>query len=86
MLAGFGGAAGLLVEVFLGAEGFFALGGDDGGGGAVAEDAPGVAIIVEIGFEDFDEAALDGFFLDGDHQLDAFFEVARHPVSGGDED
>ena len=86
MLAGLGGAAGLLVKMFLGAEGLFTFGREDGGGTAVAEDAPGVAVVVEIRFQGADEAALDGFFLDGDHQLDAFFEVARHPVSGGDED
>ena len=86
VLAGFGGAAGLLVEGFLGAEGLFAFGGNDRGGAAVAEDAPGIAVVVEIGFENFNEAAFDRFFLDGDHQLDAFFEISRHPVGGGDED
>jgi len=45
-----------------------------------------LAVVLEEGFEDADEAAFEGFFLDGDHEFHAFFEVAAHPIGGGDED
>ena len=86
MLAGFGGAAGLLVELLLGTEGLFAFCGNYRSRGAVALDAPSIAVVLEIRFQDTNEATLDRFLLDGDHQLDAFFEISRHPVGGGDED
>ena len=59
MLASLGGAAGLLVEVLLGAEGFFALGGVDFLGGAVGEDAVGILVVLEEGVGNADGAGLD---------------------------
>ena len=86
VLAGLGGFFCLLVEMFLSAEAFTARGFGDAGGAAVGEDARGLGLVVEVGFEDADESAFEGGLGDGDHQLDAFFEVAGHPIGGGDVD
>lgn len=73
VFASFGCFFCLLVEMFLSAEAFAAGGFGDAGGAAVGEDARGLGLVVEVGFEDADEAAFEGGFGDGDHQLDAFF-------------
>ena len=39
-----------------------------------------LCIVLEIGFKDADEPALEKPLLDGKHPLDAFSEIARHPV------
>ena len=86
VLAGFGGLGGLFVEVLLEAEAFGAFFGDDAFAGAVGLDGEGVGVVLEAGFEVGDEAAAAEGVLDGDEEFDAFFEVAGHPVGGGDED
>ena len=84
MFARFGSFLGLLIEILLGAQAFASDWFGDAGGAAVGEDARGLGLVVEVGFEDADEAALEGGLGDGNHQLDAFFEVAGHPIGGGD--
>ena len=84
VLAGFGGFARLLVEMFLHAEGLLALDADEALRTAVREQPGSLGVVLEKGLEDADEAALEGRFLDRDHQLDALFQVARHPVGRGD--
>lgn len=49
-------------------------------------DEVGVLVIAEAAVEDVNEELFRGGVLDGRHEFDPFFEVARHPVGGGDED
>jgi len=57
VFARFGGFFSLLVKMFLGAEAFAASGFHDAGEAAVRQDARGLDLVVEVGFEDADEAA-----------------------------
>ena len=43
-----------------------------------------MGVVEEEGFQDADEAAFECRFLDRDHEFDAFFEIACHPVGRGD--
>ena len=50
LFAGFGGAAGFLEEVFLGAEFLLTGGGADALGGPVGQDLGGLGVVLEEGF------------------------------------
>ncbi len=80
-LLGGGGLTGEEVgEVFLHAEFTFPLFALFGFGSAVGLNEAGVLVVFETGVEDVDEEFFVLRTRDGSHELDAFFEVAAHPV------
>ena len=70
--------------MFLHPEGFLALGSDDALRTAVWHQLGGLGIVLEVGIQNSNETTFQRGLLDGDHQLDTFFQIARHPVCGRD--
>ena len=83
VFCGFGGEG---LEVFLKLVGLVAFFTGDFFPGAIALEEGGLGVVLKSGVEGGEEAIFGVGIFDGDHEFDSFFEVADHPVGGGDVD